>query len=509
MLHHRILPAVVAGLIIAQSALPDDSVLWGENGERWSAMSRLPDFSFAGYQRGERPLPRVAPNVSVKDFGALGDGRTDDTAAFQQALREAPGKAISVPAGRYVITDVLTIETSGAVLLGEDPRTSVLYCPTPLEVIRPNPGATTSGRPTSNYSWSGGFIDVRGAISSEVLARLIADAPRGSTELTVDHAERFQAGDEIRLLMDDTSDNSLALYLYAGDSGPVDSLQGRVRETFLARVVDVRSPEDRIVLDRPLRCDARMIWNPRLVPARSTVEEVGIENLGFEFPVTPYAGHFTEQGYNAIALRGVRNCWVRNVSIQHADSGIFVSADQVTLTGIRLASNRLPDDSRNSTGHHGISLTETDCLLTDFDVQTRFIHDITVSSGSAGNVVMNGRGIDLALDHHRYAPHANLWTNLDAGIGTRLFRSGGGAKRGWHSGAWETFWNIRTQNPQAWPQSVGSERKWGCDLMTLVGLKTDSAAILDPDGRWFETIAPETLQPQNLYEAQLRRRRRR
>jgi hypothetical protein len=29
------------------------SDLWGRGGERWTAASRLPDVSFAGYQRGE------------------------------------------------------------------------------------------------------------------------------------------------------------------------------------------------------------------------------------------------------------------------------------------------------------------------------------------------------------------------------------------------------------------------------------------------------------------------
>jgi hypothetical protein len=118
---------------------------------------------------------------------------------------------------------------------------------------------------------------------------------------------------------------------------------------------------------------------------------------------------------------------------------------------------------------------------------------------------MNGRGTDLALDHHRYAPHANLWTNLDAGAGTRLFRSGGGAQLGWHCGAWETFWNIRSERPQTWPPS-GQESKWGCDLMNLVGLTTRQPATLDPHGKWFEVVAPNRLVPANLYEAQLQRR---
>ena len=83
--------------------------------------------------------------------------------------------------------------------------------------------------------------------------------------------------------------------------------------------------QNRIEFDRPLRTDVRLEWNPELIVAENQVEEVGIEGLAFEFPNTPYLGHFTELGFNAVAIQGARNCWVRNLKIHNADSGIFVS----------------------------------------------------------------------------------------------------------------------------------------------------------------------------------------
>ena len=94
------------------------SGLWGTNGERWSATSRLPDFSYAGYHCGEAPLPDIAPGVSVKNFGAKGDGVTDDTRAFLAALASVRSGAVEVPPGRYVITNILEIKRSGVVLRG-------------------------------------------------------------------------------------------------------------------------------------------------------------------------------------------------------------------------------------------------------------------------------------------------------------------------------------------------------------------------------------------------------
>jgi hypothetical protein len=46
--------------------------------------------------------------VSVKDFGAVGDGVTDDTAAFNAAWAAADPQAVYVPAASYAITGTVT-----------------------------------------------------------------------------------------------------------------------------------------------------------------------------------------------------------------------------------------------------------------------------------------------------------------------------------------------------------------------------------------------------------------
>ena len=56
-------------------------------------------------------------DVNVMDLGAKGDGETDDTAAFVQALEMAgPGGTVRVPFGKYVITDSLYLD--GVTLAG-------------------------------------------------------------------------------------------------------------------------------------------------------------------------------------------------------------------------------------------------------------------------------------------------------------------------------------------------------------------------------------------------------
>ena len=63
-----------------------------------------------------RPVrDKLSDSVSVKDFGAVGDGTVDDTVAIQAALTSA--KAVYVPPGTYRISNTLTV-AYGKTLVG-------------------------------------------------------------------------------------------------------------------------------------------------------------------------------------------------------------------------------------------------------------------------------------------------------------------------------------------------------------------------------------------------------
>lgn len=474
------------------------SELWGKEGELWKADGRLPDFSHAGYHRGERPIPTPAATVDVRDFGAVGDGRTDDTEAFRRAIAAADPGVVLVPRGRYVITDILEITRPGVVIRGEDRDGSVLYFPRPLNDIRPNWGETTSGRPTSNYAWSGGFIWGKGDYGSEKLADVVAPAARGAQTLRVSSIAGLEIGQEIEIREQDVDGNSLAVHLYSGDAGEVENIRSRTHASLVTRITGIEG--DRISFDRPLRFEVRAEWRPGIYSFRPTVTEVGIENLTFEYPVTPYEGHFTELGNNPLALERLANCWARNLRFVNADSGPFVRSKFCTLEGLVYESERTPDPQRGTTGHHGVYLTDDDNLFTGFDFRTEFQHDLSVSH-AAGNVISAGNGVDLSLDHHRRVPYANLFTDIDLGRGTHPWRSGGGAKLGKHAAGWSTFWNMRADQPLSHPGEA-----WGPWSMNFVGLYTWDFSRTDSDGIWWEAIPPEKLHPQNLHRAQLKRR---
>ena len=432
--------------------------------------------------------------------------KTDDTKAFQRAMKEGAGKTVGVPPGDYVIRDFVHIEHAGTVLRGAGPGATRLVFPIPLEKVKPKASATTSGRPTSGYSWGGGFFVIQDRGRGEVIGKVSASAKRGGRILTVDNAGKFKAGQFIEIEQRDPGDFSFCRHIYAGSAGDTRKLKAdRMRDKFAARVVAVDVPTRRIAIDRLLRLDVRPEWNPVVRTAGRQVEEAGIEGLTFHFPPTPYKGHFTELGFNAIAINGAANCWVRDVRVENSDSGIYIGGRNHTVERFVLASER-PTKARHHkalvTGHHGISFYGQDCLVRDFVFDTVFIHDVTVSNSSAGNVMMEGKARDLSLDHHKVGPRANLFTDIDAGGGQRLYVCGGGASLGRHAGGWETFWNIRARRPIAPPRP-----DWSPPMINIVAVQpSGNKSQTDPRGRWIETIAPERMQPRNLYRAQLARR---
>jgi hypothetical protein len=196
------------------------SALWGKDGELWKVNQPLKDFSFAGYRQSEVPIPDIPKSVSILDFGGRGDGKTDDTLALIKAIDACPvGGKVFLPPGDYLITDLIEINKS-LVIAGAGMEKTKLILPKYLVDLHPRPGVTTTGIPTPEWSWSGGFIEF--------------------------------------------NDSS----------------------------------------------------------------EVGIEDLTFQFPETPYLGHFKEHGSNGVNFERCHDGWARRLRFINADSGIFLSNSQ-------------------------------------------------------------------------------------------------------------------------------------------------------------------------------------
>lgn len=497
------------------------SALWGAHGESWSPASRLPDFSHAGYRGGD-PIPEIAPLIEAATLGIKADGVTDDAPALQHALDSTKVGTILLPPGRILLGDVVTLRHSNLVLRGSGRDKTTLVIPRSLlqlDMLR------KKDVNKNVYSFTGGFILFRGSDRGVKLANLAGTSPRGSSTITL-APPAVPAGNMLpgnatapatasklpviapglRVRLVSNVDPALGKLIHGGqDAGAATFTEMKHFIDTVATVVAVEGQT--VTLDRPLRLGVDPKWQTELWSFAPAVENAGLESLTFEFPGVPKKGHLQEEGFNAVHMFDVANCWARDIDVIDCDNGFILNrARFCTVENVRcLAAKRtIP------TGHHALwaSGKSQECLFNRFDIQTQFIHDLTVEGLTHGHVFMNGRGQSLNFDHHRNAPYENLFTNLDAGDGARLWESSGDPNRGPHSGVRETFWNIRAG--AATPGKSKPPRLPGFPQANLVGVLGYPRSLpSDPQSTalWVEPIAAkEGALPANLYEAQRERR---
>ncbi|MBW2522796.1 MAG: hypothetical protein JRI23_01410, partial [Deltaproteobacteria bacterium] len=491
------LPAVVcaaAALTIAAPAPAQTSQLWGDAGERFDPTGRLMEWCYAGYHAAEAPIPDLSPTVSVTDHGAVANDSSNDTAAFAAAIDAASGGGVvSVPAGRFIIRDKLTL-TDGVVLQGAGRGVTILDIPLSLTDVYGNPGLDGGG--TSTYSFGQAFIEVRGSYPNTVLADVTTNALRGDLQIEVSATDQLAVGQWIRIVQTDVGGDLMdRLHSDLMEAGP-DTYGDRGMH-FHTRVTAISGTT--VSIDRHLPVDIDTAWSPEVLEFDPNRSEIGVEHLTIEFPLTSYPGHFDEQGYNAIDFFRAVNSWVRDVEILNGDYGVNVrNSFFVTVQDVILDTT---GDRGSIVGHHGLNNGHGgDNLFVDFDIRTTFQHDLTNEWYATGIVFSRGRGDNLRMDHHCAAPYQTLWTELDTGLGTTPFVSGGRSDRCPHTASYDTLWNIRAAADMDLPADDYGPR------MNFVGFQTAATTASSPYDWWFEDIEPGALQPANLWEAMCERR---
>jgi hypothetical protein len=93
--------------------------LFAWNGSTWVAtnFNEFTPFLATGTTTPRNLVTREADVVNVKDFGAVGDGVADDTAAIQAAVNTQQN--VYFPSGKYLTTSTITISTRGQKFFGD------------------------------------------------------------------------------------------------------------------------------------------------------------------------------------------------------------------------------------------------------------------------------------------------------------------------------------------------------------------------------------------------------
>lgn len=445
---------------------PSSAALWREYTASPDTHRNIPNCSYAGYRRGEQPLPEPPVVADVRACGALGDGRGDDTAAFAAAIgkaREAGGGAIAVPAGRCRLDSILRLDRPGLVLRGEGPDQTTLVFKRPLSEM----AAGWHNPEHSTWSYRGGYVWIGpeedfgpsataggedGSESPPLLRpvgegwfgagdqRLVTDsARRGDTVVPLAGAAAagLLPGAAILLTWTNPADNSLFHFL-AGHERMRDYPWESMGETagrrwrWVAHVAGVEA--DAITLAQPLRVDIRPEWKVTVEALGPHVSESGVEQLTLEMPEHERQSHCRDLGYNGIYFSRAVNCWARDITVVNADSAINLSASKnVTVRDFVL---------RGQPCHHGATTRGSchDNLFTDFRIESWPFHGLNVEGLSSGNVWRRGRMQHGTFDYHRGLSYENIKTDIEVANDSRF---GGNDSAGPRIGARCVHWSLR------------------------------------------------------------------
>ena len=450
------------------------------------AENYLPDFSYAGYRNGTTGLPQSAGVVvSVDDFGAVPDDGKDDTKAVISAIttaRDVSGPVVlRFSSGRYRITEILKIERSNIVLQGSGAGQggTTLYFPRPLNQVdksdsldelreylvkldkRQKEPDMNLDEYFSEYSWSGGFIWIQkpGTRPAPYLVEYdpeieklaeVTSGTRGATQMLVSDGASLRAGDIVQVQWINSSgpDANIIKALYGQAATSAGSHHWSFPERPLVRQTSrVESVDgNTVVLASPLLHDANAEI-PAQIARWDGLEQVGIEDLHFEFPSSPYFGHHMERGYNGIYFTSAFDSWARNIRITNADSGIL-SYNSANLTFRDITT----DGERNA--HYGVHMGNVHNVLAEnVIVMNPVLHSLTFNTQSTKCVYKNAEVfVAPTLDQHAGANHQNLFDNVtlhstavasaDGPVVVVFDGSGAGYWQPGHGG-FNTTWNLR------------------------------------------------------------------
>jgi len=449
-----------------------DYVAHGPTGDR------LPDFSYAGYAMGRRPIPLVSTplfDVTRPPFGAVPDDGQDDTIAIQSAIEaaaKAGGGVVSLPRGRYDVHSTpdapfLQIRHSGIVLRGQgsDADGTILHLGAPGKADRVRRLGSVPAAQEARH-WAA--VAILGGEHRKALTGYRKDVRRGMHTVGVVDTAGLNSGQTVIVefvdpAIDPASPAAHKVDLVAQLTTPfrLGTVQtdtfGPVAKahTWMVKIEDIIDSQT-IRLSRPARFDQWLRYNPRIY-AFGGVHAAGIEHLRIQSswpgeyrhhkPFTDEKGNIIrtakEQDYlwNGIWISHATDGWVRDVTFKDLTQGIIVSrSSDLTIEDIKF---------HGLDGHAGITIAHSnDLLVRDVDFHARLVHPVTMSMMAAGNVVTrcrvhyegrdDYRQTDAVIDFHGIFPYENLFDDLKG----FYVCPGGDLSVLPHAGVRNVFWNI-------------------------------------------------------------------
>ncbi|WP_178019506.1 discoidin domain-containing protein [uncultured Paenibacillus sp.] len=494
----------------------------------------LHDFSYAGYRRGEVPIPAVNKhrgiNVTKSPYRADPTGRTDATHAIQQAIDDAEasgGGVVYLPKGTYRVTPqdgkdfALNIDSSRVVLKGDGQHQTHIY--NAQENMKQKDIIRVGG---GDWKRTGTATKLRNTVSEPTVL------------LPVESTEGFQVDDFVMITFE-TTEGFLKEH---GMQNKWASRLGRVEPLFYRQIVAVDPGARTLTLDIPTRYPLKLRDDVTITKTEAPIMEVGLEDFSIanvqnskpglgedDFKVEGTAGYEADNA-KAINVIAAANSWIRNVGTYkppgNADYHILskgIILDRTKNVTVEKVTMQYPQyRGANGNGYLYQFIGNDNLIVGSRAVGAR--HSFTYANFSAnGNVLLDSYSENsyYLTDFHMYLSMANLIDNfaVNGDAISAITRDYGSSATNRHGVVTteSVFWN--TKGIAAHPSKPGviiESEQFGNGYIIgtqgdVNGVKVDIVgSIPDADTSPFDWVEGagqgERLFPQSLYKDQTHKR---
>lgn len=422
--------------------------------------AKLPDYSYAGYAYGEKPIPNVKNTTyNVTDFGAIPNDGKDDTQAINTTIETAGkngGGVVFFPKGTFYVntdttkTSIVKINYSNIILrgAGSSDEGTVIF------------SGSSTHQSEDDSPWLSPFVfhsglnlkDTHSFYNFDKLTTtttITQEINAGSKILTVASTKGLKPKDVIIVALQNTTEEGNLMrdlmhpltfepfqlnYLNAGTE-KAKSFQWPVE-------IDLILDEHHLQLKQPTRRKIELTYSPSIA-LFPMLKNIGVEHFKFN---SAWDGNYKhhqnremDYGWGAINLHRVSHGWIKDIHIHnYTQTTHLVNSRNVTIQDIHIT---------GTAGHYSPKMYHSsDNLVQNIQVDAKMTHGPGLEGCSFGNVYRN--------IFYKYPSTIDLHGMADAGFCPPMYNlfenikniekiAGGGAPQNIpHSGEYNTFWNV-------------------------------------------------------------------
>ena len=253
--------------------------------------------------------------VNAKNYGATGDGVTDDTTSIQNAINASVGKSLFIPSGTYVVSSAISIPSNSTIRMASD-------------AILDYSGVSQAAGANLKR-----VIEIFGSVSSTV--NLTSDVSLGDTTITVSSTAGYSVGDTVEV----------------EGTEPLHANYSNRFKGYVAKVIDVTSGTV-LTLDTkaPFNIDATTTYSATaryITPKHSIVIEGG-----------KLLGGGDLYGHTGVYVLRAENILIKNVTIEDFETvGIqFNSTYNARIENCNILNCTSPNEIGHGNYGYGVGL---------------------------------------------------------------------------------------------------------------------------------------------------------